>query len=65
MGADKAAWIDDMTLQLKNGYPKLMGVFWFNVDKRASGEADWRIDSSVQSLGAIQRMYGASNIWRK
>ncbi|MDQ6973673.1 MAG: DUF5011 domain-containing protein, partial [Mariprofundaceae bacterium] len=64
VGVDKAAWIDDMTLQLSQGYPKLQGVFWFNENKKASGEADWRIDSSPQSLGAIQRMYGKQGLWK-
>jgi len=62
--ADKAAWIDDMALQLKNGYPKLMGAIWFNVNKKVVGEADWRIDSSPQSLAAINRMYSDANVWQ-
>ncbi len=65
VGKSKAAWIDDMTLQLKNGYPQLIGVFWFDVNKKAAGEANWRIDSSPQSLGAIQLMYGTAGIWQK
>ncbi|MBL1352711.1 MAG: DUF5011 domain-containing protein, partial [Zetaproteobacteria bacterium] len=63
-GVDKAAWIDDMTVQLSQAYPKLQGVFWFDENKKASGEADWRIDSSTQSLGATQRMYSKQGLWK-
>jgi len=60
----KAAWIDDMSNQLATAYPKMIGVFWFDVNKKRAGEADWRIDSSTQSLGAIQRMYSKQGVWK-
>ena len=65
VGVDKAAWIDDMALQLKSSYPKMTGIFWFDVNKKNVGEADWRIDSSSASLAAIQRMYGDKGLWKQ
>jgi len=64
VGVDKAAWIDDMSNQLATAYPKMIGIFWFDVNKKPAGEADWRIDSSPQSLAAIQRMYGKQGVWK-
>ncbi len=62
-GGDKAAWIDDMARKLRAGYPRLSAVFWFDEDKRAAGEADWRIDSSPAALAAIRRMYADTGLW--
>ncbi|MCA9839513.1 MAG: hypothetical protein KC422_21565 [Trueperaceae bacterium] len=45
---DKAAWIRDMFTCL--AFPKLEAVIWFNQNK----EADWRMDSSSQTLLAFQ-----------
>jgi len=64
LGGNKAAWIDDMALQLNTRYPKMMGVFWFDENKKAVGEADWRINSSPVTLSAVQRMYGAAGLWK-
>ncbi len=63
-GGSKAAWITDMARQLKNGYPSIVSLFWFNIDKTAIGEANWRIDSSASSLAAAQRMYSDGLLWR-
>ncbi|RMD62376.1 hypothetical protein D6833_06990, partial [Candidatus Parcubacteria bacterium] len=62
-GGNKAAWIRDMAARLAAGYGRLSAVFWFDIDKRAQGEADWRIDSSQASLQAIQAMYADPNLW--
>jgi len=56
LGGSKAAWIDDMNVQLSTAYPKVTGVFWLDENKKAIGEADWRINSSPATLAAIQRM---------
>ncbi|MDQ6990380.1 MAG: DUF5011 domain-containing protein, partial [Mariprofundaceae bacterium] len=64
IGTDKPAWIKDMSLQLAYGYPKMVGVFWFNIDKKSVGEAHWTIDSSPASLAGIQAMYGSKGAWK-
>ena len=64
-GGSKGAWIDDMTVQLLNGYPNMAGIFWFNVDKSGAGEANWTIDSSPASLAAVQRMYTTAKLWQR
>lgn len=64
LGGNKAAWIDDMALKLNYKYPKMAGIFWFDVNKKAVGEADWRIDSSVPGLAATQRMYTRTGAWK-
>jgi len=64
LGGDKAAWIDNMSVQLSTGYPKVTGVFWFDENKKAIGEADWRINSSPATLAAIQRMYATLGLWK-
>ncbi len=46
-GGDKAAWIADMYAWL-DAHPEVRGVTWFSLLK----EADWRIDSSPESLAA-------------
>ncbi len=63
-GGSKATWVTDMATQLKNGYPSIVGVFWFNLDKTSIGETDWRIDSSPTSLTAVQQMYLDNLLWR-
>jgi len=63
-GGSKATWVTDMATQLKNGYPSIVSIFWFNVDKTNIGETDWRIDSSATSLTAVQQMYLDNTLWR-
>lgn len=52
VGGDKAAWIDGIIPSLKAAFPLVKGLVWFDKNK----EADWRIDSSPESLAAFQRM---------
>jgi beta-mannanase len=49
-GGDKAAWIEEMFVDLSSDYPRISGVVWFNRDK----ERDWRIESSRASLVAFR-----------
>lgn len=49
VGGDKAAWITDMWTTLRV-HPEVRGITWFNFDK----EADWRIQSSPESLAAFR-----------
>jgi hypothetical protein len=48
-GGDKAAWIRDMFAL--DGFPRLEAIIWFNEAK----EADWRLESSRESLLAFAR----------
>jgi hypothetical protein len=63
-GGSKAAWVNDMAVQLSNAYPSIVSVFWFNIDKTNIGETNWRIDSSPSSLTAVQQMYLDNTLWR-
>jgi hypothetical protein len=50
-GGDKAAWIDAILPTLKNDFPLIRGLVWFDVHK----ERNWQINSSSGSLAAYQR----------
>jgi beta-mannanase len=45
-GGDKALWIQEAAEALRNRFPAVKALVWFNVNK----ECDWRIDSSERSL---------------
>jgi len=47
---NKAAWIADAFLKIKNNYPRIKVVCWFNINK----ERDWRIESSASSEAAFK-----------
>lgn len=49
-GGDKAAWIRDMGFQLRERFPAVRSLAWFDIDK----ETDWRINSSQSSLAAFR-----------
>jgi hypothetical protein len=51
-GGDKAKWIDDIIPTLRNKYPLIKGVVWFDVNK----ECDWRVSSSPETEAAFIRM---------
>ncbi|HET9934647.1 MAG TPA: glycosyl hydrolase [Polyangiaceae bacterium] len=51
-GGNKGAWIDAMIPTLKNKYPQIRGVLWFDVDK----ETDWRVSSSPAAEAAFKKM---------
>jgi hypothetical protein len=51
-GGDKAKWIDGIVPTLRNSFPLIKGLVWFDVNK----EADWRISSSQASEAAYIRM---------
>ena len=50
----KSEWIEDAFKNINNA-PELKLLIWFNYDKRGEGEADWRIDSSPESLKAFNK----------
>lgn len=52
VGGDKAAWISAIIPTLKNDYPLIKAVTWFDVNK----EEDWRISSTPQSEAAFKAM---------
>ncbi|MBI4319608.1 MAG: beta-mannanase [Chloroflexi bacterium] len=50
-GGSKAAWISDALLtQLPGSFPRVKAFVWFNENR--AGEADWRVDSTPESLAA-------------
>lgn len=51
-GGSKADWIDDIVPTLKNDYPLIKAIVWFDVDK----ERHWQINSSASALAAYQKM---------
>jgi beta-mannanase len=51
-GGSKAQWIDDVIPTLKNDFPQIKALVWFDIDK----ERHWEINSSPESLAAYQRM---------
>jgi hypothetical protein len=51
-GGDKARWIGDVIPTLRNRFPLVKALVWFDVDK----ERHWQIASSPSSLAAYQRM---------
>jgi hypothetical protein len=51
-GGSKATWINDVIPTLKNDYPLIKAIVWFDVDK----ERHWQINSSASALAAYQEM---------
>ncbi len=49
----KAAWLQDFFERTKND-PRIGGWAYFNYDKRAEGEPNWRLDSDPESLAAAR-----------
>ena len=49
-GGSKPQWIQQAFQQIKS-YPNLKAWVWFNIQK----EADWPVDSSVQSLVSFRQ----------
>lgn len=50
-GGSKADWITDaIGSQIKNNYPGIKAIVWFNINK----ECDWRVESSPQSQNAYK-----------
>ena len=50
-GGSKAEWIGDIVPTLKNTYPLIKAIVWFDVDK----ERHWQINSSDATLAAYQQ----------
>lgn len=58
----KAEWIEDAFKNMTN-HPGLKLLIWFNYDKRREGEADWRINSSPETLKSFNNgIKGFQNI---
>jgi hypothetical protein len=51
-GGSKATWINNIVPTLKNNYPLIKAIVWFDVDK----ERHWQINSSASALTAYQKM---------
>ncbi len=49
-GGDKAKWIEAMGRDLKEKFPRVLALCWFDIMK----ETDWRMDSSIGSVVAYQ-----------
>ena len=54
-GGDKAAWINDMFVQLETQFPKIKSFVWFNINK----ETDWRFTNGQDAIDAFKN--GLSN----
>ena len=52
VGGSKATWINNIIPTLKNNYPLIKAIVWFDVDK----ERHWEINSSSSALAAYQKM---------
>lgn len=52
VGGDKAQWIDQMVPALRDSFPMIKALVWFDVNK----ETDWRISSSPASEAAFKRL---------
>lgn len=50
IGGSKEVWIDQAFERMQSAYPEIAAFYWFNRIK----EADWRVDSSPESLAAFQ-----------
>ena len=53
-GGDKGKWIEDGWETLKNRFPRIKALIWFNVNK----ECDWRVDSSPESADSFKKCWG-------
>jgi len=49
VGGSKAVWIQEAFTAIKNNYPRIKAVVWFNVNK----ETDWRLHATPESLAAF------------
>ena len=52
IGGRKATWINNIIPTLKNNYPLIKAIVWFDIDK----ERHWQINSSSSALTAYQKM---------
>jgi hypothetical protein len=52
VGGSKATWINDIVPTLRNNYPLIKAIVWFDVDK----ERHWQINSSSSALTAYQKL---------
>ena len=50
-GGNKGDWIEEAFQILKESFPKIEALVWFNIKK----ECDWRIESSLQSFRAFRK----------
>jgi hypothetical protein len=56
-GGNKGAWIRQTFLtDIPTRYPQVRAVIWYHRDNRISSQADWRVDSSEDSLKAFQEV---------
>jgi len=52
IGGDKAAFINGIVPTLRDKFPLIKALVWFDINK----ETDWRINSSPATLAAFQRL---------
>jgi hypothetical protein len=54
-GGDKAAWVrHTFSANVARRYPRIRAYVWFDENKEADGEADWRVNSSPATLDAFR-----------
>lgn len=55
-GGDRAKWFDDMlNEQVPNQFPKIQAVVFFNENKEAGENVNWRIDTSVEVVEVVRK----------
>lgn len=55
-GGSKPNWITDLfTATLPQAFPNVRAVVWFDDNLSAQGQADWRVNSSQQSMQAFSQ----------
>jgi mannan endo-1,4-beta-mannosidase len=63
---DKAEWIRDMFYQVKNNYPNIDSIVWFDENKVFLGEVmDWAYDSTPESGFAFREAVRSENMKKK
>ncbi len=65
MDSQKAVWITDAFLKIKNRYTTIKAFFWLNVNKTGVNEweRDWRVDSGSLSLSAFRQSISDPYFW--
>jgi beta-mannanase len=53
-GGDKGNWIAETWETLKDRFPRIKALIWFNINK----ECDWRVDSSPESANSFKKNWG-------
>jgi hypothetical protein len=53
-GGVRAEWITELYRGMPRAYPRVQAIVWFQADTTNRGEADWRIQTSPESVAAFR-----------